>query len=73
MDEVYDALRSGLLVEENGSPLKLQHPLQAAYMARQGKAYKSSSFRGQLLLSRALESPRHWNETYCFCPRVTMP
>jgi hypothetical protein len=54
MDEEYDAHRSDHFVEENGSPLKLQHPLRAAYLTRQGKAYKSSDFRGQLLLSRAL-------------------
>jgi hypothetical protein len=73
MDEVYDALRSGHFVEENGSPLKLQHPLRAAYLARQGKAFKSSGFHRQLLLSRALASPRHWNEAWCFCPRAPVP
>jgi hypothetical protein len=25
------------------------------------------------LLSRALASPRHWNETYYFCPRASIP
>jgi hypothetical protein len=57
MDEVYDALRSGHFVEENGSPLKLQHPLRAAYLARQGKAYESRGFsRSNFSLESACKS-----------------